>query len=98
MCLKGKGGFMQCPSVVAVSSSSREVVAIGQKARSMLGKTPEGISVIRPVQEGIIADPDATTKMLRIFFEEAGVISFFSRPSVIASIPFGESQFYSTQS
>ncbi len=89
MCLKGKTGFMQCPSVVAISKANREVVALGQKARNMLGKTPEGIVTIRPMQEGIVADPDATAKMLRIFFEEAGVISFFSRPSVIASIPYG---------
>ena len=89
MCLKGKTGFMQCPSVVAISKTSREVVALGQKARNMLGKTPEGIITIRPMQEGVIADPDATAKMLRIFFEETGVISFFSRPSVIASIPYG---------
>ena len=89
MCLKGKPGFMQCPSVVAISKANREVVALGHKARNMLGKTPEGIITIRPMQEGVIADPDATAKMLRIFFEEAGVISFFSRPSVIASIPYG---------
>ena len=89
MCLKGKTGFMQCPSVVAINKTSREVVALGQKARSMMGKTPEGIVTVRPMQEGIIADPDATAKMLRILFEEAGVISFFSRPSVIASIPYG---------
>ena len=89
MCLKGKTGFMQCPSVVAINKVSREVVALGQKARSMMGKTPEGIITMRPMQEGIIADPDAAAKMLRILFEEAGVISFFSRPSVIASIPYG---------
>ena len=89
MCLKGKKGFLQCPSVVAISKSTREVVALGQKARDMLGKTPDGIVTIRPMQEGIIADPDATAKMLRILFEEAQVISFFSRPAVIASIPHG---------
>ena len=58
----------------------------------MFGKTPDGLVTIRPVQEGIISDPDATTKMLRILFEDAGVISFFSRPMVIASIPYGATE------
>ena len=89
MCMKGKGIVLRCPSVVAVSRSTREVVALGAKARSMLGKTPEGIEAIRPMKDGVIADPDVTAKMLRIFFEQADAISFFSRPSVIACIPHG---------
>ena len=89
MCVKGKTGFFQCPSIVTISRSNHEVVALGQTARDMLGKTPDGLVTIRPMQEGIVADPDATAKMLRILFEETKVISFFSRPSVIASIPHG---------
>lgn len=89
MCMKGRGIVLRCPSVVAISRTTREVVALGQNARNMLGKTPESILAIRPMKDGVIADPDATIKMLRIFFEKADAISFFSRPSVIASLPHG---------
>lgn len=88
MCMKGKPKFLVCPSVVAINKNTREVVAVGAKARNMLGKTPEGILTVHPMSEGNIADPDVAAKMLRIFFEEAAVISFFSRPSVIASVPY----------
>ena len=89
VCMKGRGIVLRCPSVVAISRATRDVVAIGTKARSMLGKTPEGILAIRPMRDGVIADPDVTAKMLRIFFEQTDAISFFSRPSVIASVPHG---------
>ena len=89
VCAKGQGIVLRCPSVVAISRATRDVVAIGAKARNMLGKTPEGILAIRPMRDGVIADPDVTAKMLRIFFEQTDAISFFSRPSVIASIPHG---------
>ena len=89
ICAKGRGIVLRCPSVVAISNDTREVVAIGPKARSMLGKTPEGILAVRPMKDGVVADPDVTAKMLRIFFEQTDAISFFSRPSVIACIPHG---------
>lgn len=89
LCMKGKGIVLRCPSVVTISKTTREVVAIGTKARSMLGKTPEGILAVRPMKDGVIADPDVTAKMLRIFFEQTDAISLFSRPSVIACIPHG---------
>lgn len=89
MCMKGRGIVLRCPSVVAISRATREVVALGHNARNMLGKTPESILAVRPMKDGVIADPDVTIKMLRIFFESADAISFFSRPSVIASLPHG---------
>ncbi len=89
MCMKGRGIVLRCPSVVAISRSTREVVALGHNARNMLGKTPESILAVRPMKDGVIADPDVIIKMLRIFFENADAISFFSRPSVIASLPHG---------
>ncbi len=77
------------PSVVAISTADRELLAIGNEARSMLGKTPEGILAFRPLKDGVIAEPEVTAKMIRAFFEHTNSISFFSRPSVIICIPYG---------
>ncbi len=88
VCLKSKGIVLRTPSVVAISKSDRQVVALGDKARRMLGKTPEGIEAIKPLRDGVIANPDVTSKMIRAFFEYTDAISFFSRPSVIICIPY----------
>ncbi|MBQ8345140.1 MAG: rod shape-determining protein [Clostridia bacterium] len=89
ICTKGKGIILRTPSVVAINKNSREIVALGPEARRMLGKTPEGILAFRPLKDGVIADPDVTERMLRTFFEVTDSIAFFSRPSVIACIPYG---------
>ena len=88
LCMKGKGIILRSPSVVAISKSTREIVALGKEARKMLGKTPEGILAFRPIKDGVIADFDVTAKMLRAFFEITESISLFSRPSVIVCIPY----------
>ena len=87
VCVKSKGIVLRTPSVVAISKSDRQVVALGDKARRMLGKTPEGIEAIKPLRDGVVANPDVTSKMIRAFFEYTEAISFFSRPSVIICIP-----------
>lgn len=92
MCVKGQGIVLRKPSVVAMSKATGEVVALGQQARRMLGKTPEGIVAFRPMKEGIVADYSAITQMIRSFLEEIDAIAFFSRPSVIVSIPFGSTE------
>lgn len=92
MCVKGQGIVLRKPSVVAMSKTTGEVVALGQEARRMLGKTPEGIVAFRPMKEGIVADYSAITQMIRSFLEEIDAIAFFSRPSVIVSIPFGSTE------
>ena len=88
VCVKNKGIVLRTPSVVAISKSDRQVVALGDKARRMLGKTPEGIEAIKPLRDGVVANPDVTSKMIRAFFEYTEAISFFSRPSVIICIPY----------
>lgn len=88
VCMKGKGIILRSPSVVAISKSTREIVALGKDARRMLGKTPEGILAFQPIKDGVIADFDVTAKMLRAFFEITDSISLFSRPSVIVGIPY----------
>ena len=89
ICTKGKGIVLRSPSVVAISKADRSVVALGKEARRMLGKTPEGILAFRPLKDGVIADPEVTSKMIRAFFEYTDSISLFARPSAIVCIPFG---------
>ncbi len=89
ICTKGKGIVLRSPSVVAISKADRSVVALGREARRMLGKTPEGILAFRPLKDGVIADPEITSKMIRAFFEYTDSISLFARPSAIVCIPFG---------
>ena len=83
ICTKGKGIVLRSPSVVAISKADRSVVALGKEARRMLGKTPEGILAFRPLKDGVIADPEVTSKMIRAFFEYTDSISL----SITRSMP-----------
>jgi rod shape-determining protein MreB len=87
--IKGKGITIQEPSVVAVSDDSR-IVAVGEEAREMIGRTPGNITAIRPMKDGVIADYVITEAMLRFFIAKAtkGRIGF-SRPEVMISVPAG---------
>ena len=76
--VKGKGIVLREPSVVAVDKDTNRVLAIGEEARRMIGRTPGNIVAIRPLREGVIADYDITESMLRHFIEKVvGRISFF---------------------
>ena len=90
ICAKSKGIILRAPSVVAINdvSREREIVALGMAAKSMLGKTPEGITAFRPLKGGVIAEYDVAAKMVRGYLEAIGAFSLFSRPSVIACIPY----------
>ena len=87
--VKGKGIVIQEPSVVAVSEDNR-IVAVGEEAREMIGRTPGNIQAIRPMKDGVIADYVITEAMLRFFIAKAtkGRIGF-SRPEVMISVPAG---------
>jgi rod shape-determining protein MreB len=87
ICAKGKGIILRAPSVVAINDTSREIVALGMSAKSMLGKTPEGITAFRPLRGGVIAEYEVASKMVRGFLEVSGAFSIFSRPSIIVCIP-----------
>ena len=56
ICTRGKGIIIKAPSVVAINDSTRDIVALGKSAKSMLGKTPEGITAFRPLKGGVIAE------------------------------------------
>ena len=87
--VKGKGIVITEPSVVAVSDDNR-IVAVGEEAREMIGRTPGNIQAIRPMKDGVIADYVITEAMLRFFINKAtkGRIGF-SRPEVMISVPAG---------
>jgi rod shape-determining protein MreB len=85
--VRGKGIVLNEPSVVAVSNNDGKVVAIGREARAMLGRTPGTIEVIRPMQNGVIADYVVTEAMLRYFISKVcGRIQLF-RPEVMICVP-----------
>lgn len=88
VCVKNKGIVLRQPTVVAISKADREIVALGSRARSMLGKTPAGIEAIKPLRDGVVSHPDVTAKLIRAFFDYTDAISFFSRPSVIVCVPY----------
>jgi rod shape-determining protein MreB len=84
--VKGRGIVLQEPSVVAVSEDNH-IVAVGEEARQMIGRTPGNISAIRPMKDGVIADYVITEAMLRYFIKKAG--RSMTKPDVMISVPCG---------
>lgn len=87
--VKGKGIVMREPSVVAVDVRTDEVLAVGQAAKDMIGRTPGSIIAVRPLKDGVIADFDVTAAMLKHFIKSVVRGSFFSRPRIVICIPSG---------
>jgi len=92
--VEGKGIVLREPSVVAVKEEGRykRVVAIGEEAKRMLGKTPGSIKAIRPLREGVIADFEVTEAMIRYFIQKVHNRSYFVKPRIIISVPSGTTQ------
>ena len=87
--VKGKGIVLYEPSMVAISVEENKIVAVGEEARSMLGRTPETIEVMRPMRDGVIADYVVTEAMLRYFISKVcGRFRLF-RPVVMVTVPVG---------
>ncbi len=88
--VKGEGIVLNEPSVVAIEASTKKILAVGEEAHRMLGRTPSNIVAIRPLKEGVIADYEVTESMLRHFIKKAlGRSHFFFRPRVMICIPSG---------
>ncbi|MEW6724058.1 MAG: rod shape-determining protein [Bacillota bacterium] len=87
--VKGKGIVLREPSVVALETNTRKIVAIGEEARRMLGRTPGNIVAIRPLRDGVIADYDVTESMLRYFIAKVCGKRLFFRPRIMVCIPSG---------
>ncbi|MBO8168497.1 MAG: rod shape-determining protein [Thermoanaerobacteraceae bacterium] len=88
--VKNKGIVLNEPSVVAIDRDSGQIIAVGEEARKMLGRTPGNIVAIRPLREGVIADYDTTERMLRYFINKAcGGRKLLFKPRVMICIPSG---------
>lgn len=87
--MRGKGVALVEPSVVARETESGRVLAVGEDARRMIGRTPGNIVATRPLKEGVIADYDATLMMLRYFIERVCGRRRLFRPEVVVCVPSG---------
>lgn len=87
--LKAKGIILREPSVVAIQRDTGSVLAVGDEAKQMIGRTPGNIVAIRPMKDGVIADFDVTERMLRYFINKAVKKRVLFHPRVVVSIPSG---------
>ncbi|HBI02601.1 MAG TPA: rod shape-determining protein, partial [Paenibacillaceae bacterium] len=85
--VKGRGVVLDEPSVVAIDSQTRKVLAVGEEARRMVGRTPGNIVAIRPLRDGVIADFEITEMMLNHFITKVGVKGFMARPRILICTP-----------
>lgn len=88
--VKGKGIVLREPSVVAIQRDSNQVLAVGEEAKQMIGRTPGNIIAIRPMKDGVIADFDITQSMIKHFINKAlRGTTFLVKPRVVISVPSG---------
>ncbi len=86
---KKKGIVLREPSVVAMNRDTGEVLAVGEEAKLMIGRTPGNIAAVRPLRNGVIADYNMTEAMLRYFIEKVIGHSFVFRPRIMICVPSG---------
>ena len=87
MFVRGKGIILRSPTVVTVDKDDDRVVALGREAKMMIGKTPSNMEAYRPIRNGVVADFEVTTLMLREYFVRTESLSLFNRPVVLVSTP-----------
>jgi rod shape-determining protein MreB len=87
--VRGRGILLREPSVVAIEKESKKVLAVGEEAKRMLGRTPSTIVAIRPLKDGVIADFDQTEKMIRYFIEKVHRRTMWIAPRVVVGVPSG---------
>ena len=87
--VKGQGILLREPSVVAINTKNRQVLAVGLDAKNMIGRTPEGIETIRPLKDGVIANFDLTEQMLKKFIEKVNGKGAFKSSRIAISHPSG---------
>lgn len=85
--VKGQGIVLNEPSVVAIDKNTNKVLAVGEEARRMVGRTPGNIVAIRPLRDGVIADFDVTESMLKHFINKLNVKGFLSKPRILICCP-----------
>ncbi|MBE6054410.1 MAG: MreB/Mrl family cell shape determining protein [Clostridium sartagoforme] len=84
---EGKGVILKEPSVVAINKNNNSVLAVGEEARKMIGRTPGNIVAVRPLKDGVISDYDVTEKMLKEFIKKAYGKGKITAPKVIVCVP-----------
>ncbi|MCT4619035.1 MAG: rod shape-determining protein [Marinisporobacter sp.] len=87
--IKGKGIVLKEPSVVAIDKNTNKLLAVGEEARRMLGRTPGNIVAIRPLKDGVISDYEVTERMLRYFIHKTCGKRKFFKPKIIVCVPSG---------
>jgi len=87
--VKGKGIILTEPSVVALNRDTDEILAVGEDARQMLGRTPANIIAVRPLKDGVISDYDITERMLKYFIRKACGGNRFFKPRIMVCVPSG---------
>lgn len=90
--IKGKGIVLKEPSVVAYDRDSQEIVAIGEEARKMIGRTPGNITAVRPLRQGVISDYVVTERMLKYFINKAMDRRTLRKPRISICIPSGATE------
>lgn len=85
--VKGRGVVLNEPAVVAIESDTKRVLAVGEEARRMVGRTPGNIVAIRPLKDGVIADFEITEMMLRHFIAKIGGKKWYSHPRILICAP-----------
>jgi rod shape-determining protein MreB and related proteins len=85
--VKGKGIVLNEPSVVAIDKNTNRVLAVGEEARRMVGRTPGNIIAIRPLKDGVIADFDVTESMLKYFMNKLDVKGLLTKPRILICCP-----------
>src|SRR3989304_8007132 len=89
--VRGKGIVIKESSVVAINKKNKEILAIGDEAKKMVGRTPAHIVAIRPLVDGVVSDYETTEQMLKYFIDKvhSATFSLFPRPRVVIGIPYG---------
>jgi len=87
--IKGKGIVLNEPSVVAINNDTDEILAVGEEARQMIGRTPANIVAARPLRDGVISDFDITERMLKYFIRKTCGSGRFFKPKIMVCVPSG---------
>lgn len=85
--IKGRGIVLNEPSIVVIDTETNKVIAVGEDAREMLGRTPEKVKAVKPMKDGVIADFELTEIMLNYFINKIKARSLFSRPRILICCP-----------
>ena len=90
--MKGKGIVLNEPSVVAIERNTGRIIAVGKEAKEYIGKTPQHMTAIRPMKDGVIADFDVTREMIKYFLTVVKEANRVSRPKMVVCVPSGITQ------